>query len=377
MTAQQVFSTLQKVIGMGKFTEWLEWAQSLLDEFALQQLDKGFETLASKVGLASIQKAYRKRLLEEVRKAPIRTVKVMDINGECLEICESPKLEQFFFEIICLAKLAEISDKMELLPQSSKEPVPEAKVKVAGYDCLVEVKFFEDPILNKEEFASRSLTDPRSSGQSARSDQLPPYIHLRDKLNEVWIKFRNFKTTINLVFVGFLSLPELGITFVPALYGEKFLQVPFILEKFTIPVKNELGEDGLFAAENWRFVSGIAAVWAQRYPLIPPWQEIRWYGMLFDNPKALVPISREVSLKLTVGFNMPSKFIRAEINELYDRYIRPLEEKFWGRLVAISRNGEILLGSDNEVELSQKAIEQFGRGNFIVFRVGPRAVAKI
>ncbi|GEM_PF-1660721 len=373
--------TLQKIVGI----EWIKWAQSLMDEFALQQLDMGLEALVGKIGMNSVKKAYRKRLLKEIMQAPPYTVKAVGITGEDLEIPESPKLEQFFFEVLCLAKLAELSDEVELL-SPGKQPQPEAKVKIEGYDCLVEVKFFMDPMMH-EEFASRPITDPRLSGQSAKSEQLPPYVHLRDKLSEAWRKFENARNTINLIFVCYFSLPEVGVTFIPALYGEKFLRAPFVPWEFVIPSESELGEGGLFAENNWRFVSGIAAVWAQRYPPIPPWQEIRWSGMLFDNPKASTPIPREISMKLSKGLNilplkilhelLPSKFTREEMEELYDRYVRSLEQKFWGKLVAVSRKGEILLGDDDEVELTRKAIERFGKWNFVIFRIGPKAVVRI
>jgi hypothetical protein len=60
--------------------------------------------------------------------------------------------------------------------------------------------------------------------------------------------------------------------------------------------------------------------------------------------------------------------------QLYDRYAQPLEGEHAGKYVAISPDGQVLLG-DTMLEVAQQATERFGRGNF-VFKLGPRAVGK-
>jgi hypothetical protein len=148
-----------------------------------------------------------------------------------------------------------------------------------------------------------------------------------------------------------------------------------------LPQPDELGEDGLFAREDWRLVSGVAGLWAMRFPIFEP-RELKWGGMLFPNPKALIPIPQEVAAKLgealglfTVGTIQPL-FTAEEAEALYDRHVRPLEEKFWGRLAAVNKEGQVLVG-DDEVDLTQKAVERFGKGKFILFRIGTKAVGRI
>lgn len=57
--------------------------------------------------------------------------------------------------------------------------------------------------------------------------------------------------------------------------------------------------------------------------------------------------------------------------ELYSKYGKPLEKTHKGKFVAISPNGETILGEDATIVL-QEAIEKFGSGNFGLNRVGYR-----
>ena len=58
-----------------------------------------------------------------------------------------------------------------------------------------------------------------------------------------------------------------------------------------------------------------------------------------------------------------------EQQELYDKYGKALEIEHTGEFVAISRDGEILLGK-RMGELLKRAIDTFGRDNFAMARVG-------
>ena len=66
--------------------------------------------------------------------------------------------------------------------------------------------------------------------------------------------------------------------------------------------------------------------------------------------------------------------LRREADRLYERYAKPLEADHRGKYVAVSPAGELILG-DTMLEVSRKAVEAFGRGNF-VFKLGPRAVGR-
>ncbi|MFN4180603.1 MAG: hypothetical protein ACK4I8_09850 [Armatimonadota bacterium] len=65
-----------------------------------------------------------------------------------------------------------------------------------------------------------------------------------------------------------------------------------------------------------------------------------------------------------------------EMEAIYNRYVRPLEGQYWGKFVAVSLDGQVLLGDDRE-EVANEALRQFGSGNFVMMRVGLKAVGKI
>lgn len=66
---------------------------------------------------------------------------------------------------------------------------------------------------------------------------------------------------------------------------------------------------------------------------------------------------------------------RQDADRLYEKYAKPLEKKYWGKFVAITPKGEILVESDL-VRVTEKALIKFGSGNF-VFKIGEKAVGRI
>ncbi len=67
--------------------------------------------------------------------------------------------------------------------------------------------------------------------------------------------------------------------------------------------------------------------------------------------------------------------LRAQADRLYATYGKPLEDDHWGKFVAISPDGRVLLG-ETSLEVLERASEEFGSGNFI-FKVGERVVGRI
>jgi hypothetical protein len=59
-------------------------------------------------------------------------------------------------------------------------------------------------------------------------------------------------------------------------------------------------------------------------------------------------------------------------DRLHDRYGRQLAAKHAGKFVAISDDGQLILGSD-ELALTQLAVERFGAGNYALRRIGAAA----
>lgn len=64
-----------------------------------------------------------------------------------------------------------------------------------------------------------------------------------------------------------------------------------------------------------------------------------------------------------------------EDNGLYQRFGKKLEQEHKGEFVAISREGAVIV-SKSDVEVLQKALEQFGSGNFAFRRIGYKAIGK-
>lgn len=60
---------------------------------------------------------------------------------------------------------------------------------------------------------------------------------------------------------------------------------------------------------------------------------------------------------------------------LYERYAKPLEAERRGEYIAVSWDGDTLLGTDLE-EVSLSAMQRLGKGGF-VFKIGEKAVEKL
>jgi hypothetical protein len=65
-----------------------------------------------------------------------------------------------------------------------------------------------------------------------------------------------------------------------------------------------------------------------------------------------------------------------EMEAIYDRYVRPLEQEHWDKFVTVSLDGRVLLGEE-ELAVFQEALRDFGSSNFVMMRVGLKAVGKI
>jgi hypothetical protein len=65
-----------------------------------------------------------------------------------------------------------------------------------------------------------------------------------------------------------------------------------------------------------------------------------------------------------------------EFDKRYERYGKPLENDHRGEFIAITQDGRVIVGK-NDIEVMDRAIEDFGSGNFILCRVGDKSVGKI
>jgi len=62
-------------------------------------------------------------------------------------------------------------------------------------------------------------------------------------------------------------------------------------------------------------------------------------------------------------------------NLLYKQYGKPLEEKHDGEYIAISPEGETIIGED-DIKVAQEAVEEFGSGNFALRKIGASTLGK-
>ncbi len=66
--------------------------------------------------------------------------------------------------------------------------------------------------------------------------------------------------------------------------------------------------------------------------------------------------------------------IKQQADDLYERYAKPLEAEHTGKFVAVSPEGQTIVG-ETMGEVARQATAAFGRGIFL-FKVGQRAVGR-
>ncbi|MCS7186302.1 MAG: hypothetical protein RMK89_05040 [Armatimonadota bacterium] len=65
-----------------------------------------------------------------------------------------------------------------------------------------------------------------------------------------------------------------------------------------------------------------------------------------------------------------------EIERLYEKHAKQLEATHWGKFLAITSDGQFILGED-DVEVIDEASKKFGQGNFILMRVGIKSAYRL
>jgi len=65
-----------------------------------------------------------------------------------------------------------------------------------------------------------------------------------------------------------------------------------------------------------------------------------------------------------------------EADDLYTRYGKPLEQDHHGEYAAITPEGQVIVGKD-DLEVVGRALQKFGSGNFILYRIGYDYVDKL
>lgn len=65
-----------------------------------------------------------------------------------------------------------------------------------------------------------------------------------------------------------------------------------------------------------------------------------------------------------------------DADSLYTRYGKPFEQEQHGEYAAITSDGRVIVGKD-DLEVVDRAIQEFGRGTFILYRIGYNYVDKV
>jgi len=307
------FPTIESLLN-DEFGSWLEKATSLPNSSLwLSELESALEVLMRKCGESSVKTSRLKSAVEQA-------VSAKDQN----------ELESLLFEVLCLGKLASVAEEIYLLePFAPKgQPVPEAKMRIAHRECVIDcLAPFPGSSRDEHFWSAFGETVSKRLREAIGTGELPR-------------KFAAFKWRVNLVFVSHLAA-QLHVL-VPLLYGHKYaLREPSELFDFVVPSPEELGSDGLFALPDWQLISGVAWVSYQPTPLDNP-QTICWSGFVFPNPKAFRRIPLEVAVKLHEAMRLKTfpcdAAERWEMAEwLAFRLVQHLREKwnvqtvrFWG-----------------------------------------------
>jgi len=64
-----------------------------------------------------------------------------------------------------------------------------------------------------------------------------------------------------------------------------------------------------------------------------------------------------------------------EDDQLYERFAKSLEKDHGGEFLALSKDGRMIVAS-SDIEVLQKALHEFGSGNFAFLRIGQKAIGK-
>lgn len=64
------------------------------------------------------------------------------------------------------------------------------------------------------------------------------------------------------------------------------------------------------------------------------------------------------------------------VDDLYVRYGKSLEAQHKGEYAAIAQDGRVITGTD-DLQIAQRAVQEFGSGNFVLYRVGYDYVHKL
>jgi hypothetical protein len=73
---------------------------------------------------------------------------------------------------------------------------------------------------------------------------------------------------------------------------------------------------------------------------------------------------------------MNEEITSPNVDSLYERYGKPLEQEHYGEYVAITHDGQVITGKD-DLEVVDRALQEFGSGNFVFCRIGYRYVDKL
>lgn len=243
--------------------EYLSPPNAAIGKSWLAVADKHIELLVGACGLRIVGDAYRR-----------------DLSGVATE----RQLAELLCEIMLCSEAAKLSSTVCLRPDSGKGTACDVSFQLSGVIVFGEAKRYEDnwPPTDEEPAKPimRSLVKA-PLGAKPQESARPRSMDLRSKLQNVPCQFPD--GTLNLLFIFHSSLGESPEYIQQTLFGEH-----------TVFLKSDqvaLEEDGLFASEEWRAVSGCCLS-----KVLPGGELI--CPVIWENPRALVPIPTPVRAAL-------------------------------------------------------------------------------
>lgn len=194
-----------------------------------------------------------------------------DMSG----VSTATQLAEYFCEIAFCAAVGRLSSTLCLRPKSGKGTSCDVSFQLAGATVYGEAKRYKDSLLLTGH-PMRSLVKA-PGGRKPHGSARPWHMDLISKLRDVPRQFPD--GTLNLLFIFNRSLDDSFRCIQQALFGEHTF--------FIKPDQVSLEEDGLFAKEEWRAISGCCfSSIPQDGSLICP--------VIWENLRALVPILPQI-----------------------------------------------------------------------------------
>lgn len=211
--------------------------------------------------------------------SPISHAYRRDLSGTST----AKQLSEILCEISRSSELRKLSPKIRLRSPSGKGTFCDVFFKLAGFDVFGEAKRYEDNWPTEEaEHMKRSILKAKA-GESTHGSARPRYMDLSSKLYSLPNQFP--EGTLNILFLFHPSTAGEAVRYIrQALFGD---------HAFSDVGNPDLHEDGLFAIQEWRSISGCC------FSRIDPVNGSLNCIAVWKNPRATVLVPTQVNKALS------------------------------------------------------------------------------